>query len=77
MPYFGIPIRNGLPLGLGTVASLSSRPPAAVPPVTFAVLPSGGSPTYLVSRVVFTSAGASYTVPGTVLNSSGTSYTPI
>jgi hypothetical protein len=34
MSYFGIPIRNGLPIGLGTVAPLASGG-AATAPETF------------------------------------------
>ena len=80
MPYFGVPIRNGLPIGLGTVASLASLAPAAAPPPpagSFAVLPAAGTPTYTVTRTVLDSAGTSYSVSGTVLSSGGTSYTPI
>jgi hypothetical protein len=35
MSYFGIPIRNGLPIGLGSVAPLASGGGSAAPPVTF------------------------------------------
>lgn len=80
MPYFGIPIRNGLPIGLGTVAGLAGRAVAPSPPPpagSFAVLPAAGTPTYTVTRTVLDSAGTSYAVPGAVLSSGGTSYSPI
>lgn len=80
MSFFGPDLRNGLPIGLGTIASLASRAPAAAPPPpagNFAVLPSAGTPTYTVTRTVLDSAGTSYAVPAAVLSSGGTSYNPI
>jgi hypothetical protein len=35
MSYFGIPIRNGLPIGLGSVAPLASGGAGGAPPETF------------------------------------------
>lgn len=41
--YFGVPMRNGLGLGLGTVAALTSTPPAAIPPVPAFILMEDGT----------------------------------
>ena len=77
MSFFGIPIRNGLPLGLGAVAALSSAGAAVAPATGFSVLPAAGAPTYTVTLTVLNRAGTSYTVSSTVLDSAGASYTPI
>jgi hypothetical protein len=77
MSYFGIPLRNGLPLGLGAVASLASLAPAAAPPPppsNITVLNSTGT-SYSVPLAILTSTGASYTVTDSVLSSNGTAYT--
>lgn len=34
MPYFGVPIRNGLPIGLGTLTALAKAVAVVVPPVS-------------------------------------------
>ncbi len=76
MSFFGPDLRNGLPIGLGTIASLASRAPAAAPPPppgTITVLNSAGA-SYSVPLTVLNSAGASYTVSSTVLSSNGTAY---
>ena len=75
MPFFGLPIRNGLPIGLGSVAGFGSA--LNVVPTGFAVLPAAGAPSYSVTTTVLDSLGTSYTVSTTVLNSAGTAYTPI
>ena len=78
MTFFGPDLRNGLPIGLRSVAGFGRAVSAAPPPSgNFAVLPAAGTPTYSVTRSVLNSAGASYAVPATVLNSAGASYTPI
>lgn len=77
MSFFGVPLRNGIPLGLGTVAALSSAGAAVTPAAGFAVLPAAGTPTYTVTTTVLGSTGTSYVVGTTVLSSNGTSYTPI
>ena len=76
MSFFGVSLRNGIPLGLGTVAALSSAGASAAPS-GFSVLPAAGTPTYTVTTTVLGSTGTSYSVPQTVLSSNGTSYTPI
>lgn len=74
MSFFGPDLRNGLPIGLGTIASLASRAPAAAPPPAgLTVLDSAGA-SYSVPLTVLDSAGASYTVSSTVLSSNGTAY---
>ena len=73
MGYFGIPFRNGVPIGLGSIVGFGS--PA--PPAGFAVLPAAGTPSYSVTTTVLDSAGTSYTVSTTVRDSAGTAYTPI
>ena len=77
MSFFGVPLRNGIPLGLGTVAALSSAGAAVAPATGFTVLPSAGTPSYNVTLTVLDSAGTSYVVSSTVKDSAGTSYTPI
>lgn len=76
MSYFGIPIRNGLAIGLGSVAALGIDTGAAPPPPpsTITVLGSTGT-SYSVPLTVLDSAGTSYTVSSTVLSSTGTAYT--
>jgi hypothetical protein len=74
MPYFGVPVRNGIAIGLGTVISLAGKPAAASPPApTISVLDSAGT-SYTVPLTVFDSSGTSYTVSNTVLSSGGTAY---
>ena len=79
MPFFGVSIRNGIPLGLGSVIGFGVEVAAAPPPPpsTFDVLPSSGSPTYTVTNDVPNSSGTVFTVLATVLSSNGTSYSPI
>ena len=72
---FGIPVRNGLALGLGTVISLGVAS-GALPPAGFSVLGADGT-AYSVALTVLGADGTSYTVSSTVLGADGTSYTPI
>lgn len=75
---FGVATRNGLAIGLGTVAALgittAANPPDPGPP--WIVLASDGT-SYICSNVVLNSSGVSYTVVSPVLSSDGTSYNPI
>jgi hypothetical protein len=73
---FGIPVRNGLSLGLGTVATLATdfASPNPGPPGTG--LTSDGT-AYVVDEVVLASNGTAYYVVETVLTSNGTEYNPI
>jgi hypothetical protein len=79
MPFFGVPIRNGIPLGLGSVVGFGIAVAAAPPPPpnTFDVLPSSGAPTYTVTNDVPNSSGIVFAVLAAVLSSDGTSYSPI
>ena len=76
MPFFGIPIRNGLSLGLGTVAALATDYASPNPGPPWLVLSSAGTP-YSVDEEVKNSAGTSYYVVETVLSSNGTAYAPV
>lgn len=76
MPFFGIPIRNGLALGLGAVASLATDFAAPNPGPPWIVLNSSGT-SYSVDEEVKSSAGTSYYVAETVLSSNGTAYNPV
>lgn len=73
---FGIPVRNGLGLGLGTVATLATDFAGPNPGPPWIVLTSDATP-YTVDEEVLDSAGTSYYVVETVLTSGGTSYSPI
>jgi hypothetical protein len=74
MPYFGVPVRNGIAIGLGTVISLAGKPAAASPPApTISVLDSAGT-SYTVTLTVFDSSGTGFVVSNTVLSSGGTAY---
>lgn len=73
---FGIPVRNGLALGLGTVATLATDYAGPNPGPPWIVLSSNGT-AYTVDAVVLSSNGTSYYVVETVLGADGTSYTPI
>jgi len=73
MPYFGIPIRNGLPLGLGSVVGLASGVQPIPSPGTIDVLNSAGT-SYTVPLIVPDSLGFEYVVTDTVLASNGTPY---
>ena len=73
MTFFGPDLRNGLPIGLGSVAGFGIAPRFKL----FTVLPAAGTPTYTVTRTVLDSTGASSAVLATVLDSAGASYTPI
>jgi hypothetical protein len=76
MPFFGIPIRNGLSLGLGTVAALATDYASPNPGPPWIVLSSVGAP-YSVDAEVKNSAGTSYYVVEIVLSSDGTAYAPV
>lgn len=76
---FGVATRNGLAIGLGTIATLgvvtaAVNPPDPGPP--WIVLSSDGT-SYICSNVVLDSSGVAYTVVSPVLDSSGNSYNPI
>jgi hypothetical protein len=72
---FGVAFRNGLPLGLGSIATLGVFKGASTPS-GFSVLASDDTP-YSVSLTVLDSADTSYTVSSSVLDSAGNSYNPI
>jgi hypothetical protein len=75
---FGIPVRNGLAIGLGTVAALgvnvSVNPPDPGPP--WIVLDADGNP-YICSDSVLDSDGNSFTVIASVLDADGNTFNPI
>ncbi len=73
---FGIPVRNGLALGLGTVATLATDYAGPNPGPPWIVLSSNGT-SYTVDAVVLSSNGTSYYVVETVLASNGTAYNPV
>lgn len=73
---FGIPVRNGLTIGLGSVATLATDYAGPNPGPPWIVLASNGTP-YTVDAVVLSSNGTSYYVVETVLASNGTAYNPI
>ena len=76
---WGVALRNGIAIGLGTVPALGVQTTAVNPPdpgPPWIVLASDGSD-YICSDVVLDSSGVSYTVVATVLSSDGTSYNPI
>ena len=76
MSFFGIPLRNGLAIGLGTVVTLATDFATPNPGPPWTVLSSTGT-AYSVDEVVLDSSGASYYVVETVLSSNGTAYNPI
>lgn len=76
MPFFGVPIRNGLALGLGSVAALATDYAAPNPGPPWLVLSSAGV-AYSVDEEVKNSAGTSYYVVEAVKSSTGTEYYPI
>ena len=73
---FGIPVRNGLGVGLLASTSLATRRGTAPPAAAFAVLNAAGV-SYTVTRNVLDASGASFAVPQAVLAADGTSYTVI
>jgi len=73
---FGIPVRNGLSLGLGTVATLATDFASPNPGPPWTVLTSNGT-AYVVDEVVLASNGTAYYVVETVPTSNGTEYNPI
>jgi hypothetical protein len=73
---FGIPVRNGLGLGLGTVITLATDFAGPNPGPPWVVLTSTAVP-YTVDEEVRNSAGTNFYVVETVLTSDGTSYNPI
>lgn len=73
---FGIPVRNGLSLGLGTVATLATDFASPNPGPPWTVLTSDGT-AYVVEEIVLASNGTPYYVVETVLTSDGTAYNPI
>lgn len=76
MPFLGIPIRNGLSLGLGTVVALATDYASPNPGPPWIVFSSAGAP-YSVDAEVKNSAGTSYYVVEIVLSSDGTAYAPV
>lgn len=70
---FGIPIRNGLSLGLRPVATLATDLSSFDPGPPWIVLTSSGI-AYLVYQVVQDSSGTAYTVPFLVKSSDGVDY---
>lgn len=72
---FGIAIRNGLAIGLGTVIALGGRA-STNPGPPWIVLDSNGS-SFVCSNVVLDSSNVAYVVLSQVLDSSGNSYNPI
>jgi hypothetical protein len=76
MPFFGIPIRNGISIGLGTIVSLATDLASPNPGPPWIVLTSAGTP-YSVDEEVKSSNGTSYYVVETVLSSTGAAYNPI
>ena len=73
---FGIPVRNGLGLGLGRVATLATDFAGPNPGPPWIVLTSTAVP-YTVDEEVLNSSGTSFYVVETVLTSNGTAYNPI
>lgn len=74
---FGIPVRNGLAIGLGTVVALgikSVNPPDPGPP--WIVLDADGN-SFICSASVLDSDGNSFTVIAAVLDADGNSFNPI
>ena len=76
MPFFGIPIRNGVSIGLGTIASLATDLASPNPGPPWIVLTSAGTP-YSVDEEVKSSNGTSYYVVETVVSSTGAAYNRI
>ena len=76
MSFFGPSVRNGLAIGLGTVATLATDFATPNPGPPWTVLSSTGT-AYTVDEVVLDNSGTPYYVVETVLSSNGTSYTPI
>lgn len=75
---WGVALRNGLAIGLGTVPALgvttAPNPPDPGPP--WIVLDSDGND-FICSDSVLDSDGNVFVVVASVLNSSGTSFNPI
>lgn len=76
MPFFGVPIRNGLAIGLGAVATLATDFASPNPGPPWLVATSAGVQ-YSVDEEVKSSTGATHYVVETVLSSAGTAYNPI
>lgn len=76
MPFFGVPTRNGISLGLGSIATLATDFASPNPGPPWIVLTSAGVP-YSVDEEVKSSSGTSYYTVETVLSSAGTAYNPI
>ena len=76
---FGIPVRNGLAIGLGTVAALGIQTTAPSPPdpgPPWIVLDADGN-SFICSDSVLDSDGNSFTVIAAVLDADGNSFNPI
>ena len=76
MPFFGVPIRNGLTLGLGCVITLATDFATPNPGPPWLVL-SSANVAYSVDEVVLSSDETQYYVVETVFSSNGTAYNPI
>ena len=76
MPFFGVPIRNGLSLGLGQAISVGAAASPLPPPTSYINVADSLGNEYAIPLplTVLDSSGASYVVPTTVLSSGGTPY---
>jgi hypothetical protein len=75
MPFFGVPVRNGLPFGLGSAAGFGRALPPSPPSSFINVADSLGNEYAIpLPLTVLSSDGTSYVVPTTVLSSDGTSF---
>jgi hypothetical protein len=73
---FGVPVRNGLAIGLGTVAPLATDYAGPNPGPPWTILDSAGA-IFTVDAVVLSADGTAYYVVETVLSADGTAYSPI
>lgn len=74
---FGVGVRNGLPLGLGSIPSLYSGLAQILPPGTSWDVRLSGGETFSVPYIAMASDGTKYTVTADVRSSAGVTYTPI
>jgi hypothetical protein len=76
--YFGVALRNGLAIGVGSIIALGKQASVpSPPPSTTWDVESSSNTSYICSTAVLSSDNTSYACVSTVKDSAGSEYSPI